>query len=111
MHQMGFRRMRLSIYQDAILMVVEEMNLLGAVTKRLYPAIAEKYNTTPAEWKGQSVMPLSWPDQGNVELMNKFLGTQLMWNGKPTNSEFIAMVGTEMRGGNQGELGKLACNY
>ena len=44
-------------------MVVEEMNLLGAVTKKLYLPYSHA-TQHPAEWKGQSVMPLSWPGIG-----------------------------------------------
>ncbi len=103
MHQMGVPA-HVRGYQyirDAILMVVEEMNLLGAVTKELYPAIAEKYNTTPSrvERAIRHAIELAW-DRGNVELMNKFFGYTIdVERGKPTNSEFIAMVADRLRVG------------
>ena len=103
MHQMGVPA-HVRGYQyirDAILMVVEEMSLLGAVTKELYPAIAEKYDTTPSrvERAIRHAIELAW-DRGNVELMNKFFGYTIdMDRGKPTNSEFIAMVADRLRVG------------
>ena len=99
---MLFRSAHVKGYQyirDAIILVVEEMNLLGAVTKELYPLIAEKYNTTPSrvERAIRHAIELAW-DRGNVEMMNKFFGyTVNMDRGKPTNSEFIAMVADRLR--------------
>ena len=93
-HVKGYQYIR-----DAIILVVEEMNLLGAVTKELYPLIAEKYNTTPSrvERAIRHAIELAW-DRGNVEMMNKFFGyTVNMDRGKPTNSEFIAMVADRLR--------------
>ncbi|AFV11825.1 stage 0 sporulation transcription factor Spo0A [Thermacetogenium phaeum DSM 12270] len=95
-HVRGYQYIR-----DAIIMVVEETSLLGAVTKELYPAIAEKYNTTPSrvERAIRHAIELAW-DRGNVELMNKFFGYTIdVERGKPTNSEFIAMVADRLRVG------------
>lgn len=95
-HVRGYQYIR-----DAILMVVEETSLLGAVTKELYPAIAEKYDTTPSrvERAIRHAIELAW-DRGNVELMNKFFGYTIdVERGKPTNSEFIAMVADRLRVG------------
>lgn len=76
-HQMGVPA-HIKGYQylrDAILLVIEEVSLLGAVTKELYPTIAEKYNTTPSrvERAIRHAIELAW-DRGNVEMMNKFFG-------------------------------------
>lgn len=93
-HVKGYQYLR-----DAIILVVEEMNLLGAVTKELYPLIAEKYDTTPSrvERAIRHAIELAW-DRGNVEMMNRFFGyTVNMERGKPTNSEFIAMVADRLR--------------
>lgn len=93
-HVKGYQYLR-----DAIILVVEEMNLLGAVTKELYPLIAEKYNTTASrvERAIRHAIELAW-DRGNVDLMTKFFGyTISMERGKPTNSEFIAMVADRLR--------------
>jgi len=100
-HQMGVPA-HIKGYQylrDAILLVVNEVNLLGAVTKELYPMIAQKYQTTPSrvERAIRHAIELAW-DRGNVEMMNKFFGYTInIQRGKPTNSEFIAMVADKLR--------------
>lgn len=76
---------------------------MGAVTKELYPTIAEKYNTTPSrvERAIRHAIELAW-DRGNVEMMNKFFGYTInIQRGKPTNSEFIAMVADKLRIGSK----------
>ncbi|MEW5762154.1 MAG: sporulation transcription factor Spo0A [Bacillota bacterium] len=93
-HVKGYHYLR-----DAILMVVNDINLLGAVTKELYPAIAQKYQTTPSrvERAIRHAIELAW-DRGNVEMMTKFFGYTInVERGKPTNSEFIAMIADKMR--------------
>jgi two-component system response regulator (stage 0 sporulation protein A) len=93
-HIKGYHYLR-----DAILMVVNEVNLLGAVTKELYPMIAIKYQTTPSrvERAIRHAIELAW-DRGNVEMMTKFFGYTInLERGKPTNSEFIAMVADKLR--------------
>ncbi len=100
-HQMGVPA-HIKGYQylrDAILMVIEEVNLLGAVTKELYPLIAKKYMTTPSrvERAIRHAIELAW-DRGNVDMMNRFFGYTInVERGKPTNSEFIAMVADKLR--------------
>lgn len=104
-HQMGVPA-HIKGYQylrDAILFVIAEINLLGAVTKELYPMIASKYNTTPSrvERAIRHAIELAW-DRGNVEMMNKFFGYTInVERGKPTNSEFIAMVADKLRIGSK----------
>lgn len=93
-HIKGYHYLR-----DAIIMVINDVNLLGAVTKELYPLIAKKYNTTPSrvERAIRHAIELAW-DRGNVEMMNKFFGYTInLDRGKPTNSEFIAMVADKLR--------------
>jgi len=93
-HIKGYQYLR-----DAILLVIDEVNLLGAVTKELYPMIAEKYTTTPSrvERAIRHAIELAW-DRGNVEMMNNFFGYTInLDRGKPTNSEFIAMVADKLR--------------
>ena len=100
-HQMGVPA-HIKGYQylrDAILMVIGEVNLLGAVTKELYPLIAKKYMTTPSrvERAIRHAIELAW-DRGNVDMMNRFFGYTInVERGKPTNSEFIAMVADKLR--------------
>ncbi|MFZ5591585.1 MAG: sporulation transcription factor Spo0A [Bacillota bacterium] len=93
-HIKGYHYLR-----DAILMVVNQVSLLGAITKELYPSIAEKYKTTPSrvERAIRHAIELAW-DRGNVEMMNKYFGYTInLERGKPTNSEFIAMVADKLR--------------
>jgi two-component system response regulator (stage 0 sporulation protein A) len=80
-------------------MVINEVNLLGAVTKELYPSIAMKFQTTPSrvERAIRHAIELAW-DRGNVEMMTEFFGYTInLERGKPTNSEFIAMVADKLR--------------
>jgi len=93
-HIKGYHYLR-----DAIIMVINEVNLLGAVTKELYPSIAMKFQTTPSrvERAIRHAIELAW-DRGNVEMMTKFFGYTInLERGKPTNSEFIAMVADKLR--------------
>jgi len=93
-HIKGYQYLR-----EAILMVIEEMSLLGAVTKELYPSIARKYNPTPSrvERAIRHAIELAW-ERGNIEVINRFFGyTVHMDRGKPTNSEFIAMIADKLR--------------
>jgi len=93
-HIKGYHYLR-----DAILMVINEINLLGAVTKELYPMIAQKYQTTSSrvERAIRHAIELAW-DRGNVEMMTKYFGYTInLERGKPTNSEFIAMVADKLR--------------
>ena len=100
-HQMGVPA-HIKGYQylrDAIILVIGEINLLGAVTKELYPMIAQKYGTTPSrvERAIRHAIELAW-DRGNIDMMNKFFGYTInVERGKPTNSEFIAMIADKLR--------------
>ncbi|MGI6554059.1 MAG: sporulation transcription factor Spo0A [Bacillota bacterium] len=100
-HQMGVPA-HIKGYQylrDAILFVIDDVSLLGAVTKELYPMIAQKYMTTASrvERAIRHAIELAW-DRGNVEMMTKFFGYTInIERGKPTNSEFIAMVADKLR--------------
>ena len=93
-HVKGYQYLR-----DAIVCVVVDISLLGAVTKELYPMIAEKYQTTPSrvERAIRHAIELAW-DRGNVDFMNRFFGYTInVDRGKPTNSEFVAMVADKLR--------------
>lgn len=85
--------------REAILMVIHNVDLLGAVTKELYPLIAEKYSTTPSrvERAIRHAIEVAW-SRGNVEVVNSLFGYTIDVNrGKPTNSEFIAMIADKLR--------------
>lgn len=85
--------------REAITMVVNDMELLSAVTKELYPSIAKKYNTTASrvERAIRHAIEVAW-GRGQVEAINRIFGYTIHNDkGKPTNSEFIAMVADKLR--------------
>lgn len=85
--------------RDAIAMVYRDVELLGSVTKVLYPKIAEMYDTSPSrvERAIRHAIEVAW-NRGNVESLNEMFGyTISMTKAKPTNSEFIAMVADKLR--------------
>lgn len=85
--------------REAITMVVNDMELLSAVTKELYPSIAKKYNTTASrvERAIRHAIEVAW-GRGQVEAINKLFGYTINTEkGKPTNSEFIAMIADKLR--------------
>lgn len=93
-HIKGYQYLR-----DAITMVVEDMDLLGAVTKELYPAIAQRNNTTPSrvERAIRHAIEVAW-NRGKIETINSLFGyTVHNDKGKPTNSEFIAIIADKLR--------------
>ena len=93
-HVKGYQYLR-----DAIMLVTEEINYLGAVTKELYPTIAQKYDTTASrvERAIRHAIELAW-DRGDIEKINKVFGYTISGEkGKPTNSEFIAIIADRLR--------------
>lgn len=93
-HIKGYMYMR-----DAIKMVIQDVDLLGAITKELYPAIGKKYNTTASrvERAIRHAIEVAWT-RGRVETIDLIFGYTIDQNkGKPTNSEFIAMVADKIR--------------
>lgn len=85
--------------REAIEMVVNDVELLSAVTKELYPSIAKKYNTTASrvERAIRHAIEVAW-GRGQVETINRIFGYTIRNSkGKPTNSEFIAMVADKLR--------------
>ena len=88
-HIKGYQYLR-----EAILIAVEDMDVINAVTKVLYPEVARRYNTTPSrvERAIRHAIEVAW-DRGDLETLQKFFGyTVSNTKGKPTNSEFIAMI-------------------
>ena len=80
-------------------MVVNDMELLSAVTKELYPSIAKKYKTTASrvERAIRHAIEVAW-GRGQIEAINKLFGyTVHNDKGKPTNSEFIAIIADKLR--------------
>ncbi|RID89349.1 sporulation transcription factor Spo0A [Peribacillus asahii] len=85
--------------REAIAMVYNDIELLGSITKVLYPDIAKKYNTTASrvERAIRHAIEVAW-SRGNIESISSLFGyTVSMTKAKPTNSEFIAMVADKLR--------------
>ena len=85
--------------REAITMVVEDMDFLGAITKELYPTIASKYNTTASrvEREIRHAIEVAWT-RGRIDTINQLFGyTVNNSKGKPTNSEFIALIADKLR--------------
>jgi len=85
--------------REAITLVVNDIELLSAVTKELYPSIAKKFNTTPSrvERAIRHAIEVAW-GRAQVETINNLFGYTINnEKGRPTNSEFIAMVADKLR--------------
>ena len=85
--------------REAIQMVYTDVDLLGSVTKVLYPEIAQKYNTTSSrvERAIRHAIEVAW-NRGNYDVISKMFGyTVHHLKSKPTNSEFIAMIADKIR--------------
>lgn len=85
--------------RSAIIMAVENMEVINSITKLLYPEIAKKYKTTPSrvERAIRHSIEVAW-NRGKSETMNELFGyTIASGKGKPTNSEFIAMIADGIR--------------
>lgn len=93
-HIKGYRYLR-----EAIVMMVEREGLLGGITKELYPTIARNHQTTPSrvERAIRHAIEVAW-NRGNIDALSNLFGhTISRERGKPTNSEFIAMVADKLR--------------
>ena len=88
-HIKGYQYLR-----EAIMIAVDDMDVINAVTKVLYPEVAKRFSTTPSrvERAIRHAIEVAW-DRGDLETLQKFFGyTVSNTKGKPTNSEFIAMI-------------------
>lgn len=88
-HIKGYQYLR-----EAIMMTVQDMDVINAVTKVLYPDVARKYGTTSSrvERAIRHAIEVAW-DRGDLDTLQKYFGfTVSNAKGKPTNSEFIAMI-------------------
>jgi sporulation transcription factor Spo0A len=93
-HIKGYQYLR-----EAIMMVVNDQEMLSSITKILYPSIAKKYQTTPSrvERAIRHAIEVAW-SRGNMETLDSFFGyTISIGKGKPTNSEFIALIADKIR--------------
>ena len=88
-HIKGYQYLR-----EAIILTVNDMEVINAVTKVLYPAVAKRFNTTPSrvERAIRHAIEVAW-DRGDLETLQRYFGyTVSNAKGKPTNSECIAMI-------------------
>ena len=93
-HVKGYQYIR-----EAILMVVEDVSLLGAVTKELYPGIAKKYDTASSRVERgiRHAIELAW-ERGHTDTLKQIFGYSMnVDRQKPTNSEFIAILADKFR--------------
>ncbi len=93
-HIKGYQYIR-----EAIVEVVADMGLINAVTKALYPQVAKKYNTTPSrvERAIRHAIEVAW-DRGDIEVLQRYFGYTVSGvKGKPTNSEFIALIADKLQ--------------
>ncbi len=93
-HIKGYHYLR-----DSIIMAIETPEIINAVTKQLYPSVAKRYETTSSrvERAIRHAIEVAW-DRGDVDVLNSYFGYTIHnTRGKPTNSEFIAMISDKLR--------------
>ncbi len=93
-HIKGYQYLR-----EAIMMVVQDIDIINQITKQLYPDIATKYHTTPSrvERAIRHAIEVAWARGKNDAVESIFGYTISAAKGKPTNSEFIAMIADKLR--------------
>ena len=92
-HIKGYHYLR-----EAILRTVKSPELINAVTKLLYPTVAKAYQTTASrvERAIRHAIEVAW-DRGDLDVLNAYFGYTIQNSrGKPTNSEFIAMIADKL---------------
>jgi two-component system response regulator (stage 0 sporulation protein A) len=93
-HIKGYHYLR-----DAIIFAIESPDIINSVTKELYPTVAKKNSTTPSrvERAIRHAIEVAW-DRGDVDVLNAYFGYTIQGSrGKPTNSEFVAMISDKLR--------------
>ena len=93
-HIKGYHYLR-----ESIILATEDADIINSVTKRLYPTVAKKGKTTPSrvERAIRHAIEVAW-DRGDVDVLNSYFGYTIHnGRGKPTNSEFIAMISDKLR--------------
>lgn len=101
MHEIGIPP-HMSGYQfirEAIMMTIDNSKLFNSITKVLYPSVAEKYGSTPqkVERAIRNAIESAW-ERGNPDSVDTLFGYTVNYSkGKPTNSEFIAMIADKVR--------------
>ncbi len=85
--------------KEGVSMILSNVELIGSVTKEIYPVIADKYNTSPTrvERAIRHAIEIAWT-RGQLEFQHELFGFTInMKKGKPTNSEFLAMLADKLR--------------
>ncbi len=101
MHQLGVPA-HIKGYQylrEAIMLTIHDSDMMSSVTKVLYPTVARKFKTTPSrvERAIRHAIEVAW-DRGDVDVLSGYFGYTIQTSrGKPTNSEFIAMISDKLR--------------
>lgn len=101
MHQIGVPA-HIKGYQylrEAIILSVNNREMMGSITKLLYPTVAKKFQTTSSrvERAIRHAIEVAW-DRGDVDVLSSYFGYTIQSSrGKPTNSEFIAMIADKLR--------------
>lgn len=93
-HIKGYQYLR-----EAIILAVEDMDVINAITKVLYPQVAKTFSTTPSrvERAIRHAIEVAW-DRGDLDTLQRFFGyTVSNTKGKPTNSEFIALIADKLQ--------------
>ena len=93
-HIKGYQYLR-----EAIMIAVNDMDVINAITKVLYPQVAKKFDTTPSrvERAIRHAIEVAW-DRGDLDTLQRFFGyTVSNTKGKPTNSEFIALIADKLQ--------------
>lgn len=101
MHQLGVPA-HIKGYQylrESIMLTIHDSDMMSSVTKVLYPTVARKFKTTPSrvERAIRHAIEVAW-DRGDVDVLSGYFGYTIQTSrGKPTNSEFIAMISDKLR--------------
>ncbi len=101
MHQIGVPA-HIKGYQylrEAIILSISDSEMMNSVTKLLYPTVAKTFSTTPSrvERAIRHAIEVAW-DRGDVDVLNSYFGYTIQsTRGKPTNSEFIAMISDKLK--------------
>lgn len=93
-HIKGYHYLR-----DGIILSIKNPEMISSITKQLYPTVAKDFRTTPSrvERAIRHAIEVAW-DRGDVDVLNSYFGYTInIGRGKPTNSEFVAMIADKLR--------------
>ena len=93
-HIKGYHYLR-----ESIILSVEQPEIINSITKQLYPTVAKIFSTTSSrvERAIRHAIEVAW-DRGDIDVLNSYFGYTIHnERGKPTNSEFVAMIADKLR--------------